>query len=1033
MVNYSFTAFDLFGIGSNASADPFLSESPIDQNSFDFDPIHSSTPTRARQQENQKNRPLRMINVNFETGVVGKTAALAYLIQSTKPDLVFGTETKIDSSIKSCEFFPPNYEVYRLDRNRNGGGVLLAVSNTLISHKVPELTPEGCEIVWSKIKLKGRKDLLVAAYYRNNVKNEESLNLFSTAVRRAAQSNSTIIIAGDLNFPSFNWENPRILKDPIYYPNLHHQFLDLLDDVGLQQMVIPPTRHNPQNTLDLYLTTHPSSVPRVEVMPGLSDHDAVYMEFNAHTIRTKKKRRQVPVFAKANWPSLHADAAALAETIVSMDQRDTEEIWTTFKTSLTDSAKTHIPQKALGAGTKQHKPWIDHTTMKKIRRRDRLYKKIRKAGKDQEKTKNSNSPTPVQNQNKTVENQEKKEKDKYNEMVKEWRSLKSQVQRRLRQALWAYTEDLIGDEENPPNPKKLWSFIKSKKTEETGVSPLKVNGKLVLSPIEKAEALNCQFKSAFSPPAEYTAEEFEDRTGIPSTPPPHAPTIDPIVVTETGVKKLLLNLKPNKAPGPDEIHPRVLKELANELTPALTALFNSSLSTGIVPSDWRTAKVTPVFKKGERYKTENYRPISLTSIVCKLLEHIIVSHIMDFCEINNIICHEQHGFRRNRSCESQLIGLIDDLSLNLEKGLETDVLVMDFSKAFDKVSHSLLLHKLKHYGITGEILTWTRSFLTGRRQAVVVDGEASGYCTVDSGVPQGSVLGPALFILYINDLPNNINSTTRLFADDTLCHNTVTTQKDAQDLQEDLDKLATWEQRWSMEFHPRKCTVLTVSRKRKETKRVKREYHLRSHPLEVTQEATYLGVTVSKDLRWGTQVKNTLTASNRALGFLRRNLKTRSNKIRERAYKALVRPRLEYATSAWDPYTAAHISSLEAVQRRAARWITNRYRQTSSVSEILEGLRLESLEERRRQRRLHTLWKYTHGLTFISSAAAPKPLPQHPDRSSTRQLHSLQYLKPNSRPDYRKKSFFPRTIPEWNALQENAVSSGTLEEFRSRL
>ena len=300
-------------------------------------------------------------------------------------------------------------------------------------------------------------------------------------------------------------------------------------------------------------------------------------------------------------------------------------------------------------------------------------------------------------------------------------------------------------------------------------------------------------------------------------------------------------------------------------------------------------------------------------------------------------------------------------------------------------------------------------------------------------MPQGSVLGPALFTLYINDLPNNITSTTRLFADDTLCHNTVTTQKDTQDLQEDLDKLATWEQRWSMEFHPQKCNVVKISRKRKPSKIQNRKYHLRGHPLEETQEVTYLGVTVSKDLRWDTQVKNTQSAANRSLGFLRRNLRTRSTKTRELAYKALVRPRLEYATSAWDPYTAAHTSSLEAVQRRAARWITSRYRQTSSVSEILEGLKLESLEERRRHRRLHTMWKYTHGQTFINSSAAPKPLPQNPDRPSTRQLHSLQYLKPNHKPDYRKKSFFPRTIPEWNSLQENAVSSVTLEKFRSHL
>ena len=273
------------------------------------------------------------------------------------------------------------------------------------------------------------------------------------------------------------------------------------------------------------------------------------------------------------------------------------------------------------------------------------------------------------------------------------------------------------------------------------------------------------------------------------------------------------DLNPNKAPGPDGISPRLLKDLSVELAPAFTVLYRSSLTTGIVPSDWRSANVSPVFKKGERYLPENYRPISLTSIPCKLLEHILVSHILTFTEENNILCPAQHGFRRNRSCESQLIGLIDELSDDLENGKQVDILVMDFAKAFDRVCHSLLIHKLSHYGITGQVNTWIKNFLADRRQVVVVDGDTSGSVAVESGVPQGSVLGPCLFLLYINDLPENLTSTARLFADDTLCHNTVSSPKDQQDLQQDLNQLAEWEQKWQMTFHPNKCESLQLPKK----------------------------------------------------------------------------------------------------------------------------------------------------------------------------------------------------------------------------
>ena len=237
-------------------------------------------------------------------------------------------------------------------------------------------------------------------------------------------------------------------------------------------------------------------------------------------------------------------------------------------------------------------------------------------------------------------------------------------------------------------------------------------------------------------------------------------------------------------------------------------IFRKSLATGEVPDDWRTANVTPAFKKGQKYQEENYQPILLTSVCCKIMEHVIASQIMNHGEMNNILYTLQHGFRRGRSCESQLIEFIDDLSNNLHNNQQTDILVMDFAKAFDKVCHSLLTHKLHHYGLQGNVNRWIKNWLANRKQSVVVEGEQSQFVRVESGVPQGSVLGPCLFLFYINDLPAKLHSSVRLFADDTIAYLVIRSHEDADLLQEDLVTLAAWEDQWRMKFHPSKCNKM---------------------------------------------------------------------------------------------------------------------------------------------------------------------------------------------------------------------------------
>ena len=421
---------------------------------------------------------------------------------------------------------------------------------------------------------------------------------------------------------------------------------------------------------------------------------------------------------------------------------------------------------------------------------------------------------------------------------------------RIRDAYWKHITNIFSFENDNPDPdcprknekaKKFWSFVKSLKKDASGINTLRENGILKTDTLDKANICNRQFQSAFT-------RESDDE--IPSKGTSPFTAMGEITVDPNGVIKLLNNLNIHKAPGPDGLSARVLKECSSEIAPVLTYIFNESLAQGAVPDDWRQANVAPVFKKGEKYDAANYRPVSLTCICCKTLEHIIVSNINKHLALENILADCQHGFRSQRSCETQLVQFYHDLVSNLDRAVgrghrQTDVIVMDFAKAFDKVPHKRLLYKLDFYGIRGSTHKWIDSWLSERSQKVVLDGRASDPVPVLSGVPQGSVLGPVLFLIFINDLPDNIRSSVRLFADDCVLYRNVKSSLDCQILQDDLNSLAKWEMDWQMKFNVSKCHSMRVTRLHP-SRHIDFNYTLHQQTLEQVQSAKYLGLTLSQ-------------------------------------------------------------------------------------------------------------------------------------------------------------------------------------------
>ena len=518
---------------------------------------------------------------------------------------------------------------------------------------------------------------------------------------------------------------------------------------------------------------------------------------------------------------------------------------------------THIPQKKITS--RWNLPWITADIKRLCRRKKRAWD----AGK-----RNHNSHA-----------------------WKRYLKLNQQVKVSLQRAHRDYIDNIL-NVNITENPKKVYSYIKQKKSGESSIPVLKPDNIIISDSTEKAEALNAQYTSQF------TREPDDDLPELDNN--PVSPMSD-IQFTVPGIEKLLNNLNPSKASGPDLLPTRILKTVSKEIAPVLCAIYQQSYNTGHVPLDWQQANVTAVFKKGDKTNPANYRPVSLTCILCKTMEHVIYSQTMGHLDKHDILVHFQHGFRPNHSCETQLLNTVEDLSHRLDKRKTTDLLILDFSKAFDTVPHRRLLLKMKHYGITGKTNKWIESWLCHRQQRVVLYGTASTDSQVLSGVPQGTVLGPLVFLLYVNDIGDKISpqTTIKLFADDALLYRSINNPSDQIQLQQDLDTMIEWSKTWLMRFNAKKCHLLKITRQREP---LQTQYSIDDSQLEEVQHHPYLGVELTSDLTWKSHITIISARANRILNLLRRHLYGCSQEVKSRTFTTLVRPHLEYSSTVWDPY-----------------------------------------------------------------------------------------------------------------------------------
>ena len=900
------------------------------------------------------------------------------------------TETHLTTDILDAEISLPNFYLFREDRTPKSkwGDSAIYVNKKL---KVTRLNWfSGTESIALKINSPSFELYIVCIYRSTSLKTVEQNEILLTQLANIpTDCDTNVVVVGDLNLPNVDWKQGIVIKPENSndkFLNMQSEFLDLFIAKAFSWFVedeitrIRKVGNNlQQSTLDQVLSNNESLINSVGFQSplGKSDHLGLLIELNVTCnldyISSKKKN-----WYKVNKDFVHSHGSDI-DWSYSGSANSVETMWNELHQKMLSIADK-VPETKVKTDKQgnilEKLPWDSSRLVRKRKEKDQAWKAF---------DVNPNMTTYQNAHYKQGEysNIELKEKLKYEKKII------SRVKR---------------------NTKPLFRYLKSKNKVRKTVTELEgADGKLSESPQETSEILLDFFQSVFKNESfGPLPERCYQSTNVVNQ------VMQQLTIDASKVKKLLLNLKENKAMGPDNIHPKLLKYLSenDNFVSALTLLLNKCVSEECIPSMWKSAVVVPIHKKGSVHLPENYRPVSLTCILCKIYETILREHILPY--VIGIITDKQHGFVPGKSCLSNLLETLDRANEYMAEGLCVDLLYFDFSKAFDTVSHYRLLVKLEAMGFSENVLNIIRNFLGNRVMKVRVGDAASMAKPVTSGVPQGSVLGPLLFLLFINDLPDIIKNEIRIFADDVKM---VADPKNYMSTQCDLGLLHDWESVWLLMFNVEKCKVLHAGRSNP-----KHKYMFLGSVLADCSTEKDLGVIFNEKLNFHDHIYASISKAKSCLAWLLRNTISREPYVMKTAYKALVRHNVEYCCQVWSP-KARHgnwqtILDIEAVQRTFTRVIEGM--SGLNYEQRLKALDMTTLLERRMRGDLIETFKIlndfnNYGKQFFNLSERTGNLVARPKKLT----HS----------DF----FGQRVMNYWNKLPEHVKDKNSVNSFKNGL
>ena len=828
------------------------------------------------------------------------------------------------------------------------------------------------QFAYVELKLTNQISLdLVVVYRSPNSTSNNNEHLFQLL----REVKPTSLVVGDFNFPSIDWGSSSGTGES-------QSLVDLSLDKFWNQFVAFPTHKN-GNILDLVFAES-GLVADVfnDGQLGSSDHCILLIETNrlSHQVHDSCQKLDYhrADYAKMRHLFLDCDWASI------LDVDDVNQSWQNFKDKYHEVVRQCVPTRR--CKNRKNPPWLTKDLVSNVRHKRNLWKKYKEDGSDAS--------------------------------YDLFKAAEKNLKKKIRKSKLSFERKIAKNAKN--DPKSFYAYIGNKRLNRTGVGPLQNDqGQIITDNLEQAQMLN-----------EYYASVFEQELPLANqqlTPvPTDRPNLDRVFVSHSMVKDELLQLKRYCAPGPDGVASVVLIEAAHELSQPLAYIFKKTLQSSMVPEDWKRANVTPVHKSGSLKSVSNYRPISLTSIVSKVLEKIIKNAINTFLLENDLLNSTQHGFMPKKSCLTNLLHCMEEVTSILDEGDCVDILYLDFAKAFDKVQHQRLIQKMEAKGIGGAVLGWIKAWLSGRSQRVVLNGKESDWIHVPCSVPQGSVLGPLLFLVYIDDIDACAEQLVALllkFADDTKVVKRISLAADCNDLQKIIENLSSWANKWQMRFNVGKCKILHLGKNNPQ-----QQYSMDGTALESVTHEKDLGILIDSTAKPSLQCAKAAQKANQVLGQLLRSFHSRGMTTLVQLYKVFVRPHLEYAVQVWCPYTSNDTNALEKVQRRFVRQIAGL---AGSYEEKLKKIGLTTLQERRVRGDCIETFKMLQGFTKVDPSiwfALNLRVEGAQTRLST---DPLSLAVPLSRLDLRKNFFSARVPPIWNSLPLLIRQSRSVNQFKN--
>ena len=948
-------------------------------------------------------KKFHFLSTNSDVLTSDKLRELKTRINGKEPDLMMIQETKpknFNRILTKAEYKIPNYDLEwkNMEQKEIGRGLITYVRSG-INYKIVSYDIPFIEYLAVSLELNSTEKLLAVNIYRSPNSDNPNNELLNKLLLKIAEENKYdfVLLTGDGNYKHINWQLLTCLSSET---SKDFYFLESLKDSFMEQHISEPTRGRGTDTpsiLDLVITKNDDVIEdlKIEAPLGKSDH-AVIQGNLACQFKQKVVKKTRYVYDEADFKKLKDMLPKNWETELTNKGLSTNEMWCIFKEKLTHAIDECIPKKTITLNGRPRKgKKMDKRTLSKIKRKQRLWEAYIRTGSGQ----------------------------KYLEYCR----LRNQVRaitRRIQKAL----EKKVAKEAKA-NPKKFWQFVSNKTKSRPTIPDLllddddedKDDANVTTNDQEKADRFNKFFASVFNPKTEEPDQALPRRTDK---------ILSNIKIDNNIVLKAISKLKTGKSPGPDGLHPKVLKEVGSEIAPALCIIFNTSMAQSSLPEDWLLANVSPIYKKGKKNIAGNYRPVSLTCIVCKIMESIVREEVMKFLKSNQLLSPKQFGFLSGRSTTLQLLTMLDKWTSILDRGGAIDVIYFDFMKAFDKVSHGRLLLKLRAYGIDGSLHAWIRAFLSDRRQRVTVNEANSRWEPVTSGVPQGSVLGPLLFVIFIDDMPEVVDEDSLLimYADDAKLSREQKTFDDQETEQEDIDNLTEWADINGMSHHPGKCHVLKVGERELTLRDLFEPYRLKGNILESVHEEKDLGVMVDQDLNFESHLAMKVKKANQVIGIIRRSFLHLDESMFLQLYKSLVRPHLEYANQVWSPRHAKHVIMLENVQRRATKLVPGLAE--LEYEERLKRLKLPTLAYRRLRGDLIEVYKIMSGK--YDSDVCEGLIARRVEERSTG--HPLKIFKERPKKDIRKYGFPHRVVDIWNKRRMGGVvKAESVKDFEWRL